>query len=96
VSAAASVETAISQCLQENNGVVANFDTEAELFITITNSKVASTALAVTAATAAVTATANAEAGAYTYVNTPTMAAGATQITWTQSGTCLAANACKQ
>jgi len=96
VSAAAAVETAVSMCLQENAGVLASCDTATELGITITNSKEASTALAVTTATAAVTATAAASAGGYTYINTPTASATATQIVWTQSGSCLAAGVCKQ
>jgi type IV pilus assembly protein PilA len=96
VSSATSVEKAISLCLQENAGVVANCDTAAEVGVTIINSKEAATALAITATTAAVTATANAAAGGYTYINTPTLAAGDSQITWTQSGTCLAAGVCRQ
>lgn len=97
VSSAAAVETAISVCMSENAGVATACDTAAEVGITtIKNSKEASTALAITATTAAVTATANAGAGGYTYINTPTLAAGDSAITWTQSGTCLAAGVCKQ
>ncbi|MFZ6047437.1 prepilin-type N-terminal cleavage/methylation domain-containing protein [Pseudomonas sp. CR3202] len=97
VSAAASVETAISVCLTENAGDATACDTIAELGITtLVNSKEATTALAVTGTTAAVTATAGAPAGGYTYINTPSLAAGATQVVWTQSGTCLAAKVCKQ
>ncbi|RJG11951.1 prepilin-type N-terminal cleavage/methylation domain-containing protein [Pseudomonas cavernicola] len=97
VSAAASAETAISVCLTENAGVVTSCDTIAEVGITtLVNSKEAATALAITGTTAAVTATASAAAGGYTYVNTPTLAAGATQVVWTQSGDCLAAKVCKQ
>ena len=89
VSAAAAVETAVSLCLQENAGVLASCDSDTEVGLTsITNSKYASTALAITTLTAAVTATANAEAGGYTYVNTPSVPAGQTQVVWTQSGTC--------
>ena len=96
VSSAASVETSISQCLQENNGDATQCDTIAKLGITtLTNSKEATTALAVTAATAAVTATAGAPAGGYTYIRTPSLAAGSTAINWLQSGTCLAAKVCK-
>ncbi len=96
VTSAAAVEKAISVCLQENAGVATACDTAAEVGITITNSKEATTALAITATTAAVTATAGAPAGGYTYVNTPTLATGATQIVWDQTGTCLAAKVCKQ
>ena len=96
VSAAAAIETAISMCMDENAGDATACDTAAKVGITsITNSKEATTALAITATTAAVTATAGSPAGGYTYVNTPTLAAGATQIVWTQSGTCLAAGVCK-
>ena len=96
VSAAAAVETAISVCMSENAGDATACDTIGEIGITaITNSKEASTALAVTATTAAVTATASAAAGGYTYINTPTLTAGNTQVVWTQSGTCLAAKVCK-
>ena len=43
-------------------------------------------------ATSAITATAAASAGGYTYILTPAFANG--QVTWTVTGTCLAANAC--
>jgi type IV pilus assembly protein PilA len=97
VSAAAAVETAISVCMNENNGDAAACDTATELGITIKDSKETAAAgpIAVTASTAAVTATANAAAGGYTYTRTPTYTAGDTTITWTQSGTCLAAGLCK-
>ena len=98
VSAAAAVETAISLCLNENGGDATLCDTAAKVGIaTITNSKEATTALAITAATAAVTATAGTPAGGYTYIRTPTLAAGATSVVWTQTGTCAAstAKACK-
>ncbi|WP_437126335.1 pilin [Noviherbaspirillum album] len=95
VSAAASVEKAISLCLNENAGDAGACDTAEKVGLTsITNSKEASTALAITATTAAVTATANAGAGGYTYINTPAM--NGSQIVWTQSGTCLAAKVCTQ
>ena len=98
VSSAASVETAISLCMNENAGDATLCDTIGKLGITtLTNSKEATgAALAITATTAAVTATAGAPAGGYTYLRTPTLAAGATAVTWTQSGTCLAAKFCKQ
>lgn len=96
VSAAAAVETAVSMCLNENSGAATACDDATKLGITIKNSKEAATALAVTATTAAVTATANAAAGGYTYIRTPTLGAGETTITWTQSGTCLAAKVCKE
>ena len=98
VSSAASLETAISLCLNENNGSAAACDTAAKVGITtIKNSKEAAAAggLAITAATAAVTATADVGAGGYTYIRTPTLAAGDSAITWTQSGTCLTAKVCK-
>jgi type IV pilus assembly protein PilA len=42
-----------------------------------------------------VTATATAAAGGYTSVLTPALNAAGSAITWTQSGTCLAAGFCK-
>ena len=96
VSSAAAIETAISVCMNENNGDAASCDTAGELGITIKNSKEAATALAITADTAAVTATASAAAGGYTYIRTPTYTAGDTTITWTQSGSCKDAGVCKQ
>ena len=95
VSSAAAVELAIATCMNENNGDATACDTAAKLGITIKDSKEAATALAVTATTAAVTATANTAAGGYTYLRTPTYTAGDTAITWTQTGTCLAAGVCK-
>ena len=97
VSAAAPIETAISLCLNENGGDAAQCDTATKLGITITNSKEAATtgALAVTATTAAVTATGNAASGGYTYIRTPSLAAGATAVVWTQTGTCKDNKACK-
>jgi type IV pilus assembly protein PilA len=95
VSAAAAVETAISVCMNENNGDASACDTATKLNITIKDSKETSVPLAVTAATAAVTATANAAAGGYTYTRTPTYTAGDTTITWTQTGTCKDAGLCK-
>ncbi|MEC4723045.1 prepilin-type N-terminal cleavage/methylation domain-containing protein [Noviherbaspirillum sp. CPCC 100848] len=93
VSAAAAVESAISMCINENAGDASLCDTATKVGLTsITNSKEAATAVAITATTAAVTATANAAAGGYTYVNTPSL--NGTQIVWTQSGTCLAAKVC--
>ncbi|AZN37370.1 pilin [Iodobacter ciconiae] len=96
VSAAESIRTSISLCLSENGGDVTLCDTATKVGITtITNSKEAATALAITAVTAAITATGNTASGGYTYINTPTVPAGGTQIVWTQTGTCLAAKACK-
>jgi type IV pilus assembly protein PilA len=97
VSSAAALETAISVCMSENAGVATACDAASEVGITtIVNSKEAATALAISATTAAVTATANAAAGGYTYINTPTLAAGDSAITWTQTGTCEAAKVCKE
>jgi type IV pilus assembly protein PilA len=96
VNAAAPIEKAISLCLNENGGTATLCDDATKVGIgSITNSKEAATGLAITTGTAAVTATGNAGSGGYTYINTPSLAAGATQIVWTQSGTCLAAKACK-
>ena len=98
-SAAASIETAISLCFQENAGVAASCDTIGEVGITAIDQPsfvdAGAGPLAISAATAAVTATSTAEAGAKSYINTPTMAAGGTSIVWTQTGSCLGANYCK-
>ena len=100
VSAAAAVENSISLCMNENNGVATECDTAAELGITIVNAKEAtgagSAALAIAATSAAVTATGSTAIGGYTYVNTPTLTPGETQVVWTQSGTCEAAKVCKE
>ena len=96
VSSAFAVETSIAVCLNETSGDASQCDTATKIGIgSISNSKEASVALAITATTAAVTATANTGAGGYTYINTPNLVAGSTSITWTQSGTCLAAKACR-
>ncbi len=96
ISSASSLESAISVCMNENAGVATLCDTAEKIGVgTITPSKEAGTALAITALTAAVTATALASAGSYTYLNTPTLAAGASAMTWTQTGSCLAAKVCK-
>lgn len=96
VASASPVETAISQCLNENGGDATLCDTAEKVGITtITNSKEAATALAIAPTTAAVTATAGTPAGGYTYIRTPVLASGATAITWTQTGTCLVAKTCK-
>ena len=98
VSSAAAVELAISVCMNENAGLATACDTATKVGITtITNSKetTAAGALGITGTTAAVTATALAAAGGYTYIRTPTLAAGDTAVTWTQTGDCLAGKACK-
>jgi type IV pilus assembly protein PilA len=100
VMAAASPEKSISVCLSENAGDVTLCDTIEKLGITtLVNAKeavgVGAEPLAVTAVTGAVTAKAGPGAGGYTYINTPTVPVGGTQIVWTQTGTCLAAKLCK-
>jgi type IV pilus assembly protein PilA len=95
VSSAAAIETAISVCMNENAGDATKCDDATKLGITIKSPAVASTALAVTTGTAEVTATADTTAGGYTYSRKPVLASGDTTITWTQSGTCLAAGVCK-
>ncbi|UTW05397.1 prepilin-type N-terminal cleavage/methylation domain-containing protein [Amphritea atlantica] len=96
ISSVAAVETAISLCLQENNGIGTSCDTAAELSLTLPNDadmKYAG-AVTLTASTGAVNFTADAEAGGYTYINTP--AVGNSIISWTQSGTCEGAGFCKE
>ena len=99
VSAVAAVERAISLCFQTNAGVATLCDTEAEVGITggIANSKYAAAGpIEIIVTTAAVNATGDPEVGDHTYINTPTMPAGSTQIIWTQTGSCLAAGFCTQ
>jgi len=100
VSSASAIETAVSMCLQENAGVGTDCDTAAKIGLTaLTASKEAGAwSLTGTATTVALSATATAGAGARTYVNTGSTASGASQMTWTQSGTCLTAAPamCKQ
>ncbi len=92
VSAAAAIETAISLCMSENAGLAASCNNATSLGITISNSKftqgTGGVNLAISAA-AAVTATSDTAVGGRTYINTPTLATGATQVVWTQTGTCL-------
>ncbi len=95
-SAISPVETAISLCLQENNGVLASCDTAAKVGVTLpTDAQMKySGAVTITTATAAVNATAAAEAGSYTYINTPTLNGGI--VEWDQSGTCEGVGYCKE
>jgi hypothetical protein len=99
VSAAAAAETAISLCLQEKAGTITSCNTTALVGITggITQPKFtgSGTAAMLITAGAAITATSTAEAGTKTFINTPTVPAGGTQIVWTQTGNCLAAKYCK-
>lgn len=96
LTSAFAVETAISMCMNESAGDASQCDTATKVGINaVSNSKEAAVAIAITSTTAAVTATANAAAGGYTYINTPSLASGATTIVWTQTGTCKAANACR-
>ena len=53
-------------------------------------------AAGMTVATGVITMTGTTQAGGYTSVLTPTLNAAGSAITWAQSGTCLAANFCKQ
>lgn len=95
LSTVAAVETAVSMCFQENAGVATACDTATEVGVTLPTSQYATAAVGITTTTAAVTTTATAEAGGYTYINTPSLSAGDAVITWTQTGTCLAAKYCK-
>jgi type IV pilus assembly protein PilA len=49
-----------------------------------------------TVSSGVITMTGTAQAGGYTSVLTPLLNGAGTAITWTQSGSCLAANFCKQ
>ncbi len=87
------VKTAISVCLQENAGDAGSCDTEAKLNITLPPASTNYDAPTIDAGTAAINATATAAAGGSTYIITPSLATGESVITWTQSGSCLAATA---
>ena len=87
------VKTAISVCMQENAGAATACDTAAELEINLPAADDNYNAPTIAANTAAITATATAAAGGSTYIITPSMAVGDAVVTWTQSGTCLAATA---
>ncbi len=91
IGSTASVKTAVSVCMQENAGDATACDTVGELGIALppTTPNLASVTLAGT--TAAITATAQAAAGGSTYIMTPSLATGATVITWAVTGTCTAA-----
>jgi len=100
VSSAAAIETAVSMCLQENAGVGTLCDSASEVGLTaLTQSKEAGAwTLAGTASTVTLSATANAGAGSRTYENVGSSAAGASQMTWNQIGTCVTVTPtmCKQ
>ena len=85
------VKTAISVCMQENAGDAGSCDTATKLNITLPAAAANYSAPTIAATTAAITATATAAAGGSTYIITPSMAVGASVITWTVSGTCTAA-----
>jgi type IV pilus assembly protein PilA len=93
VGAIQAVKTAISICLQENAGNLASCDTAVKLNITLPPATVNYTAPTITAATARINAAATAAAGGSTYTLTPSLPVGATVITWTVGGTCMAATA---
>jgi prepilin-type N-terminal cleavage/methylation domain-containing protein len=56
----------------------------------------ANLAAGMTVASGVITMTGTTAAGAYTSVLTPALNAASSALIWTQSGTCLAATACKQ
>jgi type IV pilus assembly protein PilA len=96
ISSTAAIKTAMADCIQNNNDL-ALCDTFAELGLTAPTADTNLTSVAITATTAVVTATGTAAAGGYTYVLSPALpGAGATTIPMPVSGTCVAANACKQ
>jgi len=102
VSSAAAIETAVSMCLQENAGDEASCNTAALIGITtMAASKEMTSAgwVLSSAASGGVTLTGIGKPSVddKTYINTGISAAGSSQMTWTQSGSCLDAPAlCKQ
>ncbi len=102
VTLTASAKTAVSLCFQEwnvigncnggTNGIPANMGAGNTDDIGVLDQ--------LTTAAGVITATGNAEVDTRTYVLTPTVvgtaAAGNRNLSWAVSGTCLAANLCKQ
>jgi type IV pilus assembly protein PilA len=96
ISVTSSVKTAMAECIQNNNDLTL-CDTWAELSLTQPTADTNIASVAITATTAVITATGTAAAGGYTYVITPALpGAGALSIPMPVTGTCVAANACKQ
>ena len=97
VSATSAIEGAMALCLQTNSGTKTACDTFAEIEkdAPAATDNLASVAIAET--TGAITATATAAAGGYTYIRTPpaTITEDDSNMVFTTSGTCLAANVCK-
>jgi len=100
ISSASAIETAVSMCLQENAGVGTLCDTATKVGLAALTASKEAGAWTLTGAAGSVElkATANAGAGGRTYVNTGSTSVGASQMTWTQSGTCLTTTPvmCKQ
>jgi prepilin-type N-terminal cleavage/methylation domain-containing protein len=86
-------QTAVSLCAQENAFVLTSCDagTSGIPAAPAATNNVAS----ITVVDGVVTATATTVAGGYTSVLTPAANAAGSALIWTQSGTCLGANYCK-
>jgi len=101
VSGAAAIETAVSMCLQENNGDADSCDSVGEIGVTVVPSKEAASGTTYTVVAGAssgvsVKAESSPAAGGRTYINTATVSSGDTSMTWVQTGDCLTAPAlCK-
>ena len=94
ISISSGYQTAVSVCSQENAGTLTACDAGSS---GIPAAPAATASLsALTVADGVVTGTGTAAAGGYTSVLTPSLNASGSALIWTQSGTCLAANFCKQ
>ncbi|MDP4489696.1 prepilin-type N-terminal cleavage/methylation domain-containing protein [Pseudoalteromonas sp. A22] len=96
VTAAASVKTTMTECLQTNNNVITACDTYAELGIAAPASTNNLDSVTVTATTGVITATGTAVAGGYTYILTPPAIDPAdpapSTYVFTRTGSCTTAN----
>jgi type IV pilus assembly protein PilA len=98
ISATNAVKLAMADCIQNNSVISGTCDTAEKLNITLPTAADANLqSLTITAVTGAITGTGTAAAGGYTYIITPDLPVeGATTIPMAVTGTCVAANVCKQ
>jgi type IV pilus assembly protein PilA len=94
VTATEAVKLAINECYQSSSDLTA-CDTYAKIGVTAPVADSNTASVTITALTAVITGTGTTAAGGYTYILTPTFAAGQSTSPWTVTGTCVAKNACK-
>lgn len=95
VLAASAVKTAIDTCFQTRGaGLLANCDSDVKTGADLTGAAAGTyvDTVTITGGTAVITALGTADVGAATYILTPLPAAGS--LTWTTSGSCIAAGLC--